>query len=187
MLLFWTLVHMMGVTIFSHVLWNFDQRFCMRKDYKSQLRCSRANAPSLIDTKTLVWRLVERWSLRACLPADLSSWRERPASGGAWPYRFYSGITSDINISTDEERLRMGISKRRFSRGSWRLSHCSWRLSRVSWRLSQQGVGIELPGQLKMCHWPSSMCGNNAIRTKKANIIWISKHKKGLSWLPVCL
>ena len=25
----------------------------------------------------------------------------------------------------------------------------SWRLSRGSWRLSQQGVGIELPGQLK--------------------------------------
>ena len=61
------------------------------------------------------WRggSARRQGLRACqpgLPTDLS-WtpqRGRPASGGAWPYCFYGP-------DPDQERLRMGISKRRAS------------------------------------------------------------------------
>ena len=67
--------------------------------------------------------------------------------------KFYSGGGS-WRLSHGSWRLshgscRLSHGSCRLSHGSWRLSHGSWRLSHGSWRLSPQGVGIELPGQLK--------------------------------------
>ena len=77
--------------------------------------------------------------------------------------QMYQGLESQK--SRFASKFYSGGGSWRLSHGSWRLSHGSWRLSHGSWRLSQQGVGIELPGQLKT---QSAQAGTAADPLKKS-------------------